>query len=290
MSESAPVPGVVALVPAYNAAGFIAETLRSLAAQTYGNLRVIVSVDRSDDDTAAHCTAFARHDPRFTVFVQPERLGWVGNTNALLRLAGDQYAFFMGHDDVVEPDYVARLTAALLINPRAVLAFSDMVIVDPDRPSPQVCRYTALDGVADPVERGRRLIVRGHGWWNAYRGLFRLDAARRVGGLRRHLAGEFVADWPFVLGLALQGECVRVPEVLYRKRRRLTSLSHSWGDTGWAWIGTYLSCGRTVAHADLPILQRLAILAALLSRGCRAFGRRLWCRVERALARSTARA
>jgi len=290
MSEWSPMPGVVALVPAYNAAGFITETLRSLAAQTYGNLRVIVSVDRSDDDTAAHCTAFARHDPRFTVIVQPERLGWVGNTNALLRLAADQYAFFMGHDDVVEPEYVARLTAALLNNPRAVLAFSDMDMVDPSRPSPDVCRYAALDGVADPVERGRRLIVRGHGWWNAYRGLFRRDAARRVGGLRRHLAGEFVADWPFVLGLALQGECVRVPEVLYRKRSRPTSLSHIWGDTGWAWIGTYLACGRTVARADLPIMQRLALLVSLVSRGWRAFARRLWCRVIRGMARSTARA
>lgn len=288
MSEWSPMPGVVALVPAYNAANFIAETLRSLAGQTYGNLRVIVSVDRSEDDTAAHCTAFARHDPRFTVIVQPERLGWVGNTNALLRLAADKYAFFMGHDDVVEPDYVARLAAALLKNPRAVLSFSDMDVVAPDHPSPNVCRYTALDGVADPVGRGRRLIVRDHAWWNAYRGLFRLDAARRVGGLRRHLAGEFVADWPFVLGLALQGECVRVPEVLYRKRSLPGSLSHTWVNNGWAWIGTYLSCGRTVAHAELPFMQRLALLVALVSRGCRAFGRRLWCRVVREMARSVA--
>lgn len=275
MSQGSSEPRVVALVPAYNATGFIEETLRSLAAQTYGSLRVLVSVDRSDDDTAARCAAFARNDQRFSVILQPERLGWIGNTNALLHQADGDLCFFMGHDDLVEPEYVARLAAALLEHPGAVLAFSDLEVRDLVDAS-EIVRYTDLDGVASRTERGRRLLDYRRPWWAAYRGLFRLHAARRAGGLRPHLCGELAADWPFVLELALLGEFVRVPDVLYRKRYRSASLSRQWRYGVLPWMAAYLSCARAIAAADLAAAERLVLLAALACGVGGGFGR--WLR------------
>lgn len=267
-------PRVTALVGAYNAAEFVADTLRSLAAQTYGDLRVIVSVDRSDDDTAARCAAFARHDPRFTVIIQDERLGWIGNTNALLRAADGDLGFLMGHDDLVEAGYVARLVTALRDNPGAVLAFSDVEVRDAGGMD-EIVRYADLDGVADAVERGRRLLAHRRPWWAAYRGLFRLDAVRRAGGLRRHLGGEIAADWPFVVALALQGGCIRVPELLYRKRYRSTSLSRQWRFGNLPWLAAYLSCGRAVVRAELTVGERITLLAALARGACGGLARSL---------------
>lgn len=269
-----PEPRVTALVAAYNAAEFVGDTLRSLAAQAHVNLRVLVSVDRSDDDTAARCAAFAGHDPRFTVIVQPERLGWIGNTNALLHAADGDLGFFMGHDDLVEPGYVARLVAALRDNPAAVLAFADLEVRDACGMH-EIVRYADLDDVSGSVERGRRLFAHRRPWWAAYRGLFHVEAARRAGGLRRHLGGEFAADWPFVVALALQGECIRVPEVLYRKRYRTTSLSRQWRYGNLPWLAAYLSCARTVAGVDLTVRERLALLTALASGACGALARSL---------------
>jgi glycosyltransferase involved in cell wall biosynthesis len=256
---------VVALVPAYNAAGFIGQTVAALAAQTYRNLRVVVSVDRSDDDTAAQCAACARNDSRFTVLRQPQRLGWIGNCNVLLAHADGDLCFFAAHDDRISADYVSRLTAALLANPRAVVAFSDLERVWQDGRSETLC-YTDLENVTSPVERCRRLLLRRDGWWIPFRGLTHLRAARSTGGLRRHMAGEFVADWPYIISLALRGEFVRVPEPLYTKCERPTSLSNGWAYGGVRWAGVYLACARALATADLTLSERSSLLATFAHR------------------------
>ena len=85
--DAARPPRVAALMPTWNAASFIAPTLESLAAQTYGNLEVLISDDRSTDDTAHICEQFVAGRPHFRLVRQPTRLGWIGNANWLLRQA-----------------------------------------------------------------------------------------------------------------------------------------------------------------------------------------------------------
>src|ERR1700678_315944 len=120
-----PSPRVVACLPAWQAADFIGPVLESLASQTYPNVEVLISVDLCSDDTAEICDRFAMAHPNARVIRQPERLGWIANTNALLRAADGDYVFFAFHDDPLEPTYVARLVEVLERNADAVLAFSD---------------------------------------------------------------------------------------------------------------------------------------------------------------------
>ena len=209
-------------MPAWNAAGFIAPVLESLAAQTYPALSVLISVDVCDDNTAQLCEAFSARRSNVTVVRQARRLGWVGNSNALLRMADGEFLFFAFHDDPLGPDYVARLVAALQRTPEAVLAFSD-VNTNRGRYS-----YDLLEGVRDPCVRAAHLL-RGDGdWWVPNRGLIRASVAKAAGGLRRHPGGEFSADWPWLLRLALLGEFVRVPEPLLFKNFRPAGLSTTW--------------------------------------------------------------
>jgi glycosyltransferase involved in cell wall biosynthesis len=74
---------ITVCVPAYQSADVIGETLQSLAAQTYRNIRVLISLDPSNDDTERICEPFLA-DSRFTLVRQPTRLGWPGNVNFLL--------------------------------------------------------------------------------------------------------------------------------------------------------------------------------------------------------------
>lgn len=256
---------VTALVPAFNAAAFIDETLQSLAAQTYPNFRVLISVDASADDTADRCERFAGGDARFVVVRQAERLGWIRNSCELLRRAESDLCFFIGHDDVAEPEYVAALVAALAARPAAVLAFSDMELARPD--GHRAARvYAELDGVTERLERGKIVLKRTGDWWIPFRGLFRTRLARRGRPLRRNLAGEFAADWPFMLHVALEGECVRVPRVLYRKRWQVTSLSLSWSFGARERLAVGLCCGMTVLQANLTLKERVSLLATLARR------------------------
>jgi glycosyltransferase involved in cell wall biosynthesis len=265
--DGAPMPRtrVVACMPAWNAAQFIEPVLCSLAAQTYPDLQVLISDDASGDTTAALCERFAMHRPGFTVHRQPRNLGWIGNVNWLLKHAQGEYLFFAFHDDPLEPTYVERLVAALEAAPDAVLAFSDITI--DLRAQALVTRwsFTDLDGIATARERLRLLTpMQGH-WWIPNRGLFRSSAARSIGGMRKHLAGELSADWPWLIHLSLLGRFVRVPEPLVRKVWRQQGLSMSWNRRpGWR-VGVVLGAAREIAAADLPRRLRVHLLVDFCS-------------------------
>jgi len=276
-----PPPRVVALMPAWNAEAFIVPVLESLAAQTYRNLEVLISDDASIDRTPEICETFAARHANFRLIRQPTNLGWIGNVNALLRHAEGDYFFFAFHDDLLRPTYVERLAWTLASHPRAVLAFSDMIRrvigrmpshdADPGLTlSPSSIKvYLDLEGVHERVKRG---VVVARKWGTppsytvmlANRGLFRANAAREIGGLRPHFAGEFGADWPWLLRLSMLGDFVRVPEALVEKSYRQTSLSATWRYSLWQRMGALTACMLATREARLPMAEELAIYRALI--------------------------
>jgi len=267
-SEPAAAPQVVACMPTWNSESFIERTLESLAAQTYPNLHILISDDASTDRTPEVCARFAAAHPRCCFVRQDVRRGWTGNVTTLLQLAEGDYFFFAFHDDPLQPTYVSRLVEALTANPQAVLAFTDVALGLHTR------SYIELEGVHDRVERGRRLIWKQGAWWIPNRGLFRADAGQRIGGVHRHLGGEYSADWPWLLHLALLGEFVRVPEPLVRKDWREDGVSRSWRGTLRQKIGVSVSCMREVRRANLPLLEELTLQRDIVAHGLSALCRK----------------
>ncbi|MFI5370381.1 MAG: glycosyltransferase family 2 protein [Candidatus Eisenbacteria bacterium] len=280
MTPAAPAPRVVALVPTWKAARFIAATLESLGAQTHPNLEILISDDASPDDTATICECHAARDPRFRVIRQPRNLGWVGNVNALLRVARGDHLLFAFQDDLPEPTYVERCVAALAENPAAIMAFSDIVLVHQDGTREEKC-YTGLEGVTSGLERARRLIGQRGSWWIPNRGVFRSSAADVIGGLRRHRAGEFSADWPWLIHMALLGEMVRIPECLVTKIYQTESLSRSWDFGARSWTAVTLSAIEEVRRARIPARDKATLAAALVAFDCRVSSRVTWRRLRR---------
>lgn len=273
-------PRAVACLPAWNAASFIEPTLQSLQAQTYSNLQVLISDDASSDETWGVIESFIAGKPRFFARRQPVNLGWIGNVNWLLQHADADYLFFAFHDDPLEPTYVERLVDALEASPDAVLAYTD-VIVDfrgENERWVKTWSYPDLDLVASDRERLRVLTpMQGH-WWIPNRGLFRKSAAVRIGGMRKHLAGEFCADWPWLVHLSLLGAFVRVPEPLVRKVWSREGLSKSWRWSAWRRVAVRIACACEIARADLPVRKRARLLGDFS-----AYWLRRWSRVPRRL-------
>jgi glycosyltransferase involved in cell wall biosynthesis len=290
VTSKAARPKVVALVPAWNASAFIVDTLVALAAQTYPNLEILISDDASPDDTADVCERYAATDSRFRVIRQPRNLGWAGNVNALLRGARGDYLVFAFQDDLFDPTYVERCVTVLEANPHAVIAFSDITLVSQSARRVPVAKhlwladgseeriaFTALDGVADRLERAGIMARLPSVWWTPNRGVFRAFAATEIGGLRRHLAGEFSADWPWLLHMALLGEFVRIPECLCTKIFQPRGLSQSWTYSRRAWIAVAISSAQAVARANIPLSEKFLLLkvpVAFVGRRVRRTGRR----------------
>jgi glycosyltransferase involved in cell wall biosynthesis len=254
---------VVACLATWNAETFITNTLESLAAQTYPDFRILISDDASSDATAAICTDFATRDSRFRVIRQSQRIGWVANVNALLQTGQGDFFLIVPHDDLLHPTYVARLVESLKNNPKAILAYSDIELVHLDKER-EFQAYTELEGVGNRMDRAERMLSQRGNWSIPYRGLFRSDAVVQIGGLRTNLAGEFVADWPWLVHLCLLGEFVRVPEVLYTRIVRKTSLSRTWNYTARKFLAATLACGREIYRSRLSLVEKLRLNISLI--------------------------
>jgi glycosyltransferase involved in cell wall biosynthesis len=114
-------PDVSIIVPAYNSARFIAETLRTAQAQTGIRSEIILVDGASRDDTVAQARAAC---PDLKVISEPDR-GVSDARNKGLRLAQADWVAFLDADDVWQPDKLARQLAVARSEPDMALVFCD---------------------------------------------------------------------------------------------------------------------------------------------------------------------
>lgn len=109
------LPRVSVVVPACNEREKIGDGLRSLLAQDYGNLDIVVIDDRSSDGTGEVVRRLQADWPGlrlFTVSTLPE--GWLGKSHALQTgadLADGDYLLFTDADVVMAPSTLRRAMA-----------------------------------------------------------------------------------------------------------------------------------------------------------------------------------
>ena len=104
------------IIPAYNAAKTITETLQSLLAQTYRKWEAIVVDDGSTDATSDILRGFVRRDKRIRLVRQPNG-GQSEARNAGIALTRYGLLVFLDADDWIAPAYLERMTAALSADP-----------------------------------------------------------------------------------------------------------------------------------------------------------------------------
>jgi glycosyltransferase involved in cell wall biosynthesis len=112
-------PLVSVIIPTFNRSALLAETVRSVLAQTYTNLEVLVVDDGSTDDTAA--TVQGLGDPRVSYHRQPHAGRPAPGRNLGLRAARGELVAFLDDDDLWEPVMLERAVAALAANPDTLL-------------------------------------------------------------------------------------------------------------------------------------------------------------------------
>jgi glycosyltransferase involved in cell wall biosynthesis len=115
------------VVPSYNTARWVRDTLASLCAQTVREIEVVVIDDGSRDDSLAVLAGV--DDPRLTVAVQANR-GLAGSRNSGLLLARAPVVGFCDADDLWFARKAERHLALLDADPRVGLTFSWSAYLD----------------------------------------------------------------------------------------------------------------------------------------------------------------
>jgi glycosyltransferase involved in cell wall biosynthesis len=122
-------PLVSVIVPVFNGARYLPESLDSILAQTYPNLEVIVVDDASTDSTPE---ILASYGDRIRVHRQESTRGIYGNANDGIALARGEFVGVFHADDVYLPEMVQREVDWLLQHPGAGAVYSCVVFVDRD--------------------------------------------------------------------------------------------------------------------------------------------------------------
>lgn len=168
---------VSVIIPVYNLAQYLPRCLSSVAAQSYGNLQVIMVDDGSSDESRLSMEAFAQVDRRFTMLSHAYNRGVSSARNTALAVARGQYVLFVDGDDWLEPDYVAHFLADmtageydLVVNPYVIEKAAPREPAERHLSPRALTRRQFLDGVRSPLGQ-----IRGY-LWNK---MFRMDLIRR---------------------------------------------------------------------------------------------------------------
>jgi glycosyltransferase involved in cell wall biosynthesis len=211
-TPAAPLVSVV--VPYYDQPGYLVECVRSILAQSLGDLEVIVVDDASPAPAAAQLLADAAvRDERVRVVRQPQNRGLGAARNTGFREARADLVLPVDADDLLAPEFLERTVAVLAEDERADCAYADFAVFGlqefvrtlPVRPVEDLLRQQWIPGPG--VLMRRRL-------WSD------------VGGYTevRTLTGE--EDWDFWLGALERGFTPRrIPLPLYRYRTHGESMT-----------------------------------------------------------------
>lgn len=120
------VPLASVVVPTWNGAHLLDPCLRSLAAQTYPHVEVIVADGASTDATAEVVGGW----PGVRLLRLPRNRGFAGNVNAGLRAARGEVLLLLNNDAEAEPEWVGACVEALRDHPRAGSVASKMLYPD----------------------------------------------------------------------------------------------------------------------------------------------------------------
>lgn len=96
------------IMPSYNCARFVEETIRSVQAQTYQNWEIIFWDDCSTDDTIKLVSELREQDSRIKVFQNQINSGAAISRNYALREAKGRWIAFLDSDDLWEPEKLEK--------------------------------------------------------------------------------------------------------------------------------------------------------------------------------------
>lgn len=97
--------GLVSIItPAYNAAKFIEEAIRSVQSQSYQNWEMIIVDDCSEDDTCSIVECMTKTDSRIRLIKHKTNGGAATARDTALKAANGRYIAFLDSDDLWLPD------------------------------------------------------------------------------------------------------------------------------------------------------------------------------------------
>lgn len=224
------MPRVSVVVPVYNMAPHIAETLDAVFAQEHDDLELIVVDDGSTDGT---CEAVARYGDRLRL-VRQANAGVCAARNHGLRLCTGAFVCFLDHDDVWFPGKLALQLSVFERDEGLGVVFDQYRFWYPDQagnhPSAHLLWPTDATAETDPEFTGwiyHQLLL--DCWILTSAAMIRREALQACGGFDETLS--FSEDWDLWLRLSRHYRMAKIRAALTLYRQLPTQGSRKFRST-----------------------------------------------------------
>lgn len=231
VTNSAPL--VTIAVVTYNSSKTIVETLESIRKQIYNKIELIISDDKSNDNTVQICRNWLNENKeRFKNSLIVEvaaNTGTAGNANRALSVANGQWIKFLAGDDVLPPNSIYEYINYSIKYPEMRAAFSDELDFLDNFENAPIC-YHPLDlcylafGKYSSLKLqlklfSRRILGLGPTFFVA------TDVIKKVGGFDERF--PLIDDVPMYIRILKSGvKIYRIPQALVYYRMSSSSVSH----------------------------------------------------------------
>lgn len=102
-------PSVSVIIPAYNQAAYLGDTLQGVLAQTYRDYEVIIVDDGSTDKTQRIARDFVKARPNNSTYIYQPNMGLAVARNTGIRAANADLVALLDSDDIWLPDYLETM-------------------------------------------------------------------------------------------------------------------------------------------------------------------------------------
>jgi glycosyltransferase involved in cell wall biosynthesis len=221
-------PKISVIVPIYNQAQFIRETVDSVLGQDYPNVELVLSDDGSTDGTSEILREYAAGEPdRVKVVASEENTGIAGAFNRALDAHTGEYIAWLGGDDVMLPGKLGRQVAALRATPDAIGCCHDADVFDSDSGRSYGRFSEVYNGRRGVRDGGVELLLDPAYMMLPSTMMVRSSA---LDGLRFDRRIRVSNDWLFDIELFRRGRIVGLDDVLARYRRHKRNLTSQTSD------------------------------------------------------------
>ncbi|GEO04026.1 hypothetical protein AAE02nite_16900 [Adhaeribacter aerolatus] len=201
------IPAVSVLVPTYNNAQFLDETIQSVLNQSFPDFELIIVDNQSTDNTQEVVEAYLT-DSRVKYYKNASNLGMVGNWNKCLEYAQGTYIKYLCSDDKFHPDLLQKFVAVMEQYPQVAIVSSYREYFGQKRFKPELPPFTGL-------RPGKEIIYKSLQDWNwigePTTVMFRRSGLQ-VGQFKTDY--KYFPDWDMWLRLLTTGDCYMIPETL----------------------------------------------------------------------------
>lgn len=201
-------PVVSIIVPCFQQAEFLSETLDSVMEQTYTNWECIIVNDGSTDSTEEVAKRYVERDSRFK-FLYQENKGTSAARNNAIKQSQREYLLPLDADDLIAPTYIEKAMEHFLRFPATKLVYCKADKFGTESGCWQLPPYQ-YDALA---------------WNNCIfnSALFRYADYEEAGGYNENMV-HGNEDWDFWLALLKKDDIVfQIDEVLFHYRVKETS-------------------------------------------------------------------